>query len=67
PGMDADQAILLALEGLRQSLEDPANVGQVEVCTVRRGQGLRRYTPEESQKYAARLPPVSSGNRPGRA
>ncbi|MCI4319875.1 MAG: archaeal proteasome endopeptidase complex subunit alpha [Thermoplasmata archaeon] len=67
PGMDVDQAILLALEGLRQSLEDPTNVGQVEVCTVRRGQGLRRYTPEESQKYAARLPPAPSGNRPGRS
>jgi proteasome alpha subunit len=67
PGMDVDQAILLALEGLRQSLEDPANVAQVEVCTIQRGQGMRRFMPEEIQKYAARLPPAPAGGRSNRS
>ncbi len=66
PGMDADAAILLALEGLRQSLDDPTNLGQVEICTLQRGRGLHRLTPEEIQKYAGRLPPVAGG-RSGRS
>ena len=66
PGMDADAAILLALEGLRQSLDDAANLSQVEICTVQRGKGLHRLSSEEIQKYASRLPPASGG-RSGRA
>ncbi len=66
PGMDADGAILLALEGLRQSLDDATNLSQVEVCTVQRGRGLRRLSFEEIQKYAARLPPATGG-RGGRS
>ncbi|HZY70306.1 MAG TPA: archaeal proteasome endopeptidase complex subunit alpha [Thermoplasmata archaeon] len=67
PGMDAEQAILLALEGLRTSIEDPANVGQVEVCTIRRGEGLKRLAPEEIQRYTQKLPPVAGGSRSGRS
>ena len=67
PGMDQDQAVLLALEGLRQSLDDPANVAQVEVCTIQRGQGLRRFMPDEIQKYASRLPSAPSGSRSSRS
>ncbi len=61
PGMDADSAILLALEGLRQSLDDVTNLSQVEICTLQRGRGLHRLTYEEIQKYAARLPPLTGG------
>lgn len=67
PGMDAEQAILLALEGLRTSIEDPANVGQVEVCTIRRGEGLKRLMPDEIQRYTQKLPPPSGGGRSGRS
>ncbi|HZY91229.1 MAG TPA: archaeal proteasome endopeptidase complex subunit alpha [Thermoplasmata archaeon] len=66
PGMDADAAILLALEGLRQSLDDAANLSQVEICTIQRGRGLHRLSAEEIQKYAGRLP-AASGSRSGRA
>jgi proteasome alpha subunit len=63
--MDADAAILLALEGLRQSLEDTTNLGQVEVLTIDRPRGARRLGAEEIQKYVARLPPA--GGKPGRS
>ena len=66
PGMDADGAILLALEGLRQSLDDQANLGQVEVCAIERGQGLRRLTAEEIQRYVQRLGPASGGRSASR-
>jgi proteasome alpha subunit len=66
PGMDADQAIMLALEGLRASLDEAQTLAQVEVCTIQRDQGLRRLGTEEIQKYAARLSPASGG-RPGRS
>ena len=60
PGLDQDDAILLALEGLRQSLEDASNLAQVEVCTIRRDEGMRRLSSEEIQKYAGRLPAPSA-------
>jgi 20S proteasome alpha/beta subunit len=66
PGLNADDAILLALEGLRQSLEENATLAQVEVCVVQEGKPFRRLLPEEIQKYAARLPPASSGSGGGR-
>ncbi|MFZ1024109.1 MAG: archaeal proteasome endopeptidase complex subunit alpha [Thermoplasmata archaeon] len=64
PGIDRDSAILLALEGLRQAMDEGASLSQVEVCTVQQGQGMTRLLPEEVQKFAARLPaanPKSSG------
>ncbi len=66
PGLSADEAILLALEGLRQSMEDATNLTTMEVCTVQKGQGLGRLLPEEVQKYGQRLPAPSKeakGNR----
>ena len=66
PGLDADQAILLALEALRASMEDTQNLSSVEVCTLQQGKGLRRLPAEEIQKYTARLPPSGGGGRAGR-
>ena len=65
PGMDADAAIMLALEGLRQSLDDTTNLAQVEVLTIDRKRGARRLLAEEIQKYAAGLP--SAGGKSGRS
>ena len=65
PGMDRDAAILLALDALRQSLDETANLSQVEICTLQRPDGLHRLLPDEIQKIAARLPPASS--RPNRS
>jgi proteasome alpha subunit len=59
PGIDADAATLLALEGLRQSLDDGATLATVEVCTLQRGKGWHRLGAEEIQKYLGRLPPAS--------
>jgi proteasome alpha subunit len=56
--MDAEAAILLALEGLRQSLDESATLGQVEVLTLDRSRGSHRLSLEETQKYLARLPPA---------
>ncbi len=67
PNMDVDSAILLAIEAIRQSLEDPATLSQVEVCLVHRDRGFRRLSAEEIQKYAARLPPPSGTPRGGRS
>jgi proteasome alpha subunit len=67
PGMDADEAILLALEGIRTSLEDSQNLSQVEVCTVQADKGFRRLGADDIQKYATRLPPASGGTRSGKA
>ncbi|HEY6238108.1 MAG TPA: hypothetical protein VIZ68_02850, partial [Thermoplasmata archaeon] len=64
PGMDRDAAVLLALEGLRQALEENATLTQVEVCTLQRGAGLHRLTPEEIQKFTQRLPPPGPGRAP---
>jgi proteasome alpha subunit len=58
-GMDVDQATLLALEGLRQSLDEGTTLQQAEVCTVRTDRGFHRLTPEETQRHLGRLPPVS--------
>jgi proteasome alpha subunit len=63
PDIDGEAALLLALEGIRQSLEDPQTLSQVEVCVVQRDKGFRRLLPEEIQKYAARLPPASGTGR----
>ncbi|MCI4317514.1 MAG: archaeal proteasome endopeptidase complex subunit alpha [Thermoplasmata archaeon] len=64
--MDADKAVLLALEGLRASLDDGASLTQVEVCTLQRGKGLHRLTAEETQKYVARLPAATGTPRANR-
>jgi proteasome alpha subunit len=66
PNMDADKAILLALEGLRAALDEGASLNQVEVCTLQVGEGLHRLLPEEIQKYAQRLPPASGGGKSNR-
>jgi proteasome alpha subunit len=66
PGMDEDAAILLALEGLRQSLDDAANLGQVEICTIKQGKGLHRLAMDEIQKYAGRLPASTATKGPAR-
>src|SRR5579862_6965655 len=69
PGLDADAAVMLALEGLRASLDDNGNLAQVEICTIQRDKGLHRLTPEEIQKVSARLPSASpsSGGRSSRS
>jgi proteasome alpha subunit len=67
PGMDRDAAILLALEGLRAGLEEGGNLSQVEVCSTQIGEGMRRFTPEEIQRYVQRLPPAAGPGRPGRS
>jgi proteasome alpha subunit len=67
PGMDRDAAILLALEGLRAGLEEGGNLSQVEVCSTQVGEGMRRFSSEEIQKYVQRLPPASGPARPGRS
>jgi proteasome alpha subunit len=66
PGMDADAAIMLALEGIRTSLEDSQNLSQVEVCMVQAEKGFRRLGIDDIQKYAARLPPATGGARSGK-
>jgi proteasome alpha subunit len=66
-GMDTDEAILLALEGLRQSLDEGANLATVEVCTLVEGKGFTRLPPEEIQKYASRLPTPSGSAKSGRS
>ncbi|MCI4368460.1 MAG: archaeal proteasome endopeptidase complex subunit alpha [Thermoplasmata archaeon] len=67
PGMDMDQAIMLALEGVRQSLDESATLAQVEVCAIVREKGMRRLPSDEIQKYVARLPAVSGTSRAGRS
>ena len=66
PGMDRDSAILLALEGLRAGLEEGGNLSQVEVCSTQVGEGMRRFTSDEVQKYVQRLPPAGGSARTGR-
>jgi len=63
PGMDAEGAVLLALEGLRASLEDGANLHQVEVCVIQREKGLRRLPQDEIQRLSARLPAPSGAGK----
>lgn len=65
PGLDRDQAVLLALEALRAGLEEGGNLSQVEVCTVEIDAGMRRLAPEEIQKYVQRLPAAGAA-RSGR-
>jgi proteasome alpha subunit len=59
PDLDADGAVLLALEGLRQSLDDSSNLAQVEVLTLDRARGARWLPTDEIQRCIARLPPAS--------
>jgi proteasome alpha subunit len=66
PGMDRDDAILLALEGLRSGLEEGGNLAQVEVCATEIGKGMTRFPTDEVQKYVARLPPAGGTGRTGR-
>ncbi len=66
-GLEIDEAVLLALEGLRQSLDEGANLTQVEVCTLVEGEGFNRLSAEEIQKYAGRLPASTGAGRPGRS
>ncbi len=66
PGLDRDAAILLALEGLRTALDDGASLAQVEICTVQPGEGMRRLSTEEVQKFSSRLPPAPSPPKSGR-
>jgi len=66
PGMEVEPAIVLAIEAIRQSLEDPQTLSQVEVCLVQEEKGFRRLTVEEIQKYASRLPPASGNPKSAR-
>jgi proteasome alpha subunit len=63
-GMDLDAAVNLALEGLQQSMEDPQNLSQVEICLVARDRGFQRMPPEQIQRYIARLGPPAGGKAP---
>jgi proteasome alpha subunit len=67
PGLTQDEAILLALEGLRSAMDDGASLSQVEVLTVDRTEGTRRREASEVQKYVARLPPVGGSGAKDRA
>jgi len=66
PGLNRDEAILLALEGLRSGLDEGGSLAQVEVCSVQVGEGMRRFPADEVQKYVARLPPAGGTGRTGR-
>jgi len=66
PGLNRDEAILLALEGLRAGLDEGGSLAQVEVCSTQVGEGMTRFPTDEVQKYVARLPPVSGTGRTGR-
>jgi proteasome alpha subunit len=65
-GLDADQAILLALEGLRTSLDDAQNLTSIEACVLQRGKAMHRLTTEELLKYTSRLPAVDGKSKAGR-
>jgi proteasome alpha subunit len=67
PGLDAEAATLLALEGLRTSLDDSGNLSTVEICVLQKGKGLHRLLPEEIQKYTSRLPPSGGTSKAGRS
>ncbi len=67
PGLDRESAIALALEGLKAALEEGATLAQVEVLTIDRGAGIHRLTPEETQKYVARLSSGGGSTRAGRS
>ena len=62
-GMDMDAAVLLALEGLQQSMEDPSNLGSVEICTIQKDKGFTRLNAEQVQKFVARLAPKEKGSK----
>ncbi len=62
-GMDMDSAVLLALEGLQQSMEDPSNLGSVEICTIQKEKGFTRLNSEQIQKYVTRLAPKEKGSK----
>lgn len=66
PGLDREAAILLALEGLRTALEEGGTLAQVEVCTVQLGEGMRRLSADEIQRYVQRLPPAGGSGRSSR-
>ncbi len=67
PGIDRDSAILLALEGLRASLDEGGSLAQVEVVTMDQGEGITRLAADEIQKFVARLPAASGTGRAGRS
>jgi proteasome alpha subunit len=64
PNMNQEAAVLLALEGLRQSLDESSSLAQVEVLTLDRKEGIHRLALEETQKYVAKLPSPGSGGKP---
>jgi len=55
--MEADEAILLSLEGLQQSMEDPQNLTMVEICTIQKDKGFTRLTADQIQGYVKQLAP----------
>jgi len=59
--MDVDDAIMLSLEGLQQSMEDPQNLTTVEICTIRRDKGFTRLSSQEIQSYVSKLAPKEKG------
>ena len=67
PGLNRDDAILLALEGLRAGLEEGGTLASVEVCTVEESAGMTRLPPDEVQRYVGRLPSAGGTGKSGRA
>ncbi len=61
-GMSMDEGVLLALQGLQQSMEDPANLATVEICVITKDKGFQRLSSDQVDKFAARLPPPSGKN-----
>ncbi len=57
PGMEQDQAVALALEGLQQSMEDPSNLASVEICVVAKERGFQRMGPDQVQRAVSKLAP----------
>jgi proteasome alpha subunit len=66
-GLNRDDAILLALEGLRAGLEEGGTLASVEVCTVEEQVGMTRLEPDEVQRYVGRLPAGGGTGKSGRA
>lgn len=64
PGMDVDEAVLLAMEGLQQSMEDPQNLTSVEICVIQRDKGFQRMNADQIAKYVSKLPPASKASKP---
>lgn len=59
PDMELEDAIMLALEGLQQSMEDPQNLTTVEICVISCKDGFQRLSSDQIQKHVSRLPALA--------